>query len=118
MPQPPRKPKKNVHAKRVATLRVAEAAAASEPYLSFHRILVYHGKQGDQYWLADTPARLDAALRQLFLQLDAEELYEEGERDLAEARAGHSVYIRSLLERHRTREYENWEIAKVEPCTS
>ena len=43
------------------------------------RILVYHGKHEDQYWLADTPERLEAALRRLFTELDELGCYAEDE---------------------------------------
>ena len=33
------------------------------------QILIYHGKYGDKYWLADTPELLNAALKQLFQRL-------------------------------------------------
>jgi 2-phospho-L-lactate guanylyltransferase (CobY/MobA/RfbA family) len=34
------------------------------------KILVYHSKYDSDYYLVDTPARLEAAQRQLFAQLD------------------------------------------------
>lgn len=43
------------------------------------KLLIYHGKHGDEYWLADTPAWLEAAQRQLFKRLDEWGCYEDGE---------------------------------------
>ena len=44
------------------------------------RILIYHGKHGDDYYLVDTPERLEAALQRLFQQLDDWGCYDEGAR--------------------------------------
>ena len=85
------------------------------------RILVYHGKHGDQYWLADTPERLEAALRKLFAELDELGCYAEDEirsLTLAKAREGDARCIRHVLESHKRYEYEGWDLEEVyDPCT-
>ena len=81
------------------------------------KILIYHGKQDDEYWLADTPERLNAALRQLFQRLDDWHCYEDGEAGLAEARAGSRKAIRRILDRHNGWEYECWDLQEAtDPC--
>lgn len=80
------------------------------------RILIYHGKHGDQYWLADTPDRLEAALRKLFTELDALGCYAEDESrslTLQKAREGDARSIRHILESHKSYEYENWDLEEV-----
>ena len=85
------------------------------------RILVRHGKHGDQYWLADTPERLEAALRRLFTELDELGCYAEDETQslmLAKAREGNARCIRYILESRKDREYEDWDMKKAcDPCT-
>lgn len=83
-------------------------------------ILIYHGKYGDQYWLVDTPERLEAAQRGLFAQLDEWGCYEsDGESNvmLEAARGGDIRYIRHFLEARRDYEYEGWDIEQaIDPC--
>ena len=85
------------------------------------RILIYHGKHEDQYWLADTPQQLEAALRKLFTELDELGCYTEDEfrsLTLANAREGDARCIRHILESHRFHEYEGWDLKEVaDPCT-
>jgi hypothetical protein len=82
------------------------------------QILIYHGKYGDEYWLADTPERLNAALQQLFQRLDEWHCYEDDEEGLAEARAGNPKAIRWILDRHNGYEYEGWDLEEAtDPCT-
>ena len=85
------------------------------------RILIYHGKYGDQYWLADTPERLETALRRLFTELDELGCYAEDEvrsLTLVKAREGDARSIRHILERHKSFEYENWDLEEAyDPCT-
>lgn len=76
-------------------------------------ILVYHGKHGDEYWLADTPERLEAAQRQLFKRLDGWHCYDSDEEGVTEARAGDIRAIRWLLNRHNGYEYEGWGIEQA-----
>jgi hypothetical protein len=74
------------------------------------KILVYFGKHGDEYFLVDTPERLEAALRYLFKLFDEWGCYSDDEEDIVEARAGNARAIRWVLERHCDYEYEEWRI--------
>jgi hypothetical protein len=76
-------------------------------------ILVYHGKHSNEHYLVDTPARLEAAQRRLFEQLDQWGCYEDNEEDVTEARAGDIRAIRWLLDRHSGYEYEGWDIREA-----
>jgi GTP cyclohydrolase I len=81
-------------------------------------ILIYHGKHGDEYWLADTPERLEAAMNELFARLDNWGCYEHDEENVAEARDGDIEATNRVLTRHRDYEYEGWELEEaVDPCT-
>jgi hypothetical protein len=84
------------------------------------KILVYHSKYDSDYYLVDTPARLEAAQRQLFAQLDEGSCYDDEDAShLAQARRGKIRAIRGILESRRCCEYEGWEIVEVvDPCTS
>ena len=93
----------------LATAAQQLAAKAAKPTPSC-TILVYHGKYGDEYWLADTPERMDAARRKLFQMLDEQGFCQEHEAHLAEARAGDAKAIRWILEVHRDYEYEGWDL--------
>lgn len=76
-------------------------------------ILIYHGKHGKQYWVVDTPARMDGAMRALFQQLDDWHCYLdplEADEWLTAARAGDIRCIKAILESHNGYEYETWEI--------
>ena len=77
-------------------------------------ILVYRGKHGDQFWLADTPERMDAAQRELFKQLDDLHCYSaydrQLQRTLVHARDGDIQAIRSVLNSRNGCEYESWDI--------
>jgi len=77
------------------------------------KILVYHGKYGNEYWLVDTPQRLEAAKRQLFKQLDDWGCYDSDEEGLAEARAGDPKAIRWVLDRRNGYEYEGWDLEEA-----
>ena len=83
------------------------------------KILIYYGKHGNQYWMADTARRLDGAMRQLFDQLDEFHCYEEvedcNEAMLRAAREGDIGVIRRLLDAHNGAEYETWEIEEYAP---
>lgn len=82
------------------------------------QILVYRGKYGREYWLADTPERLEAAMRKLFTQLDEWGCY-ENEEGLAEARAGDLKAIKGILTRRSDYEYEGWDLEEaVDPSTT
>jgi len=82
-------------------------------------ILIYHGKHGDQYWLADTTPRMEAALRALFKQIDEQGCYNSNDNPdvacwLIPARGGDIRYIRTILEIRRDYEYEGWNIEYAE----
>jgi hypothetical protein len=83
------------------------------------RLLIYHGKYGDEYWLAYTPERLEAAMQKLFTRLDEWRCYEDDEQNIVfRARAGDARAIRWLLDRHNGYEYEGWDLEKaLDPCT-
>lgn len=70
------------------------------------QILIYHGRHGDKYWLADTSERLEAAMRKLFAQFDEWGCYEGDENGIAKARAGDLRVIKCILQRRQDREYE------------
>jgi hypothetical protein len=74
-------------------------------------ILIYHGKHGDQYWLVDTPARMNLAMKALFQQLDDMGCYEEDVRFdvLDNARRGGMQCIKAILESRCGYEYESWD---------
>jgi hypothetical protein len=74
------------------------------------RILIYQGKHGDEYWIADTDAQVDCACRKLFKRFDEDGCYEDDEPALKEAREGDIQAIRHLLTKHRGFEYEKWSI--------
>ena len=78
-------------------------------------ILVYHGKYGDQYWLANTREQREAAVQALFKQLDDWSCY-EGSVDkelLADARRGNRQVIEAILESRSGYEYEGWDIEEA-----
>ncbi len=78
-------------------------------------ILIYHGKHGDEYWLADTPERFRAAMRKLFTMLDEDGCY-EGE-NVEQARSGDHRFICHLLQSRKDCEYEGWDLEEVsDPC--
>lgn len=85
------------------------------------RILTYYGKYGNQHWLADTPERLESALRRLFAKLDELGCYADDEvrsLTLAKAREGDARSIRHILESRCDCEYEGWDLEEaVDPCT-
>jgi len=79
------------------------------------KILVYHGKHGDQYWLVDTPERLAAAMRALFADLDDWGCYVDEPADLlAAARGGDMRAVKRILESRNGCEYEGWDIEDAE----
>jgi len=79
------------------------------------RILIHHGKQGDSFWLADTPTRAAQAREDLFNMLDEQGYYEVDEEELLEkARAGDEKAIEIILESRRGCEYEDWDYEYVE----
>ncbi len=82
------------------------------------QILVYHGKHGDEYWLADTPEREAAAYLALFKLLDEWHCYEDyDEPVIAEARAGNWKTARSILRGRCDYEYEGWHLeVATDPC--
>lgn len=86
------------------------------------RILIYHGKHGDQYWLADTPTREMQALQALFTILDEWGCYTEVDNTdvahaLPAAREGDPKAIHFILSVRDRYEYEEWVFEDVEvPC--
>lgn len=74
------------------------------------RVLVSHGKYGDTYFLADTPARIGQALKAFFHQQDEEGYYEdEVKKDLLEAaRNGDITAVKQILDERQYCEYEEW----------
>jgi len=78
-------------------------------------ILVYRGKHGNAYWLADTKTRAAQAREILFERLDEQGCYEIDEEGLLEqARAGKADAIEFILESRRGCEYEDWDYEYVE----
>lgn len=77
------------------------------------KILVYRGKHGNAYWLADTPTRAAQAREALFCQLDEMGCYEDDE-GLEKARAGDAQAIEIILESRRGYEYEDWDYEYAE----
>ena len=77
-------------------------------------ILVYRGKHGDAYWLADTLTRAAQAREALFRQLDEMGCYESNLKLLEEARAGDAKAIEFILECRRGYEYEDWDYEYIE----
>lgn len=80
------------------------------------RILIYHGKHGDEYWLADTEEQLNAAMFRLFTILDELQCYVEDEHHsltLRMARTGNAKCVRAILEEHRGYEYEGWDLEEA-----
>jgi len=77
------------------------------------RILIYYGKHGEQYWLADTKKRTQQAQRALFDQLDAEGCYEDDEPFLEMAREGDPEVIDCILTSRQTCEYECWDYEEL-----
>ncbi len=79
-------------------------------------ILIYHGKHGDEYWLADTPERFRAAMRKLFTMLDEMGCYED-DPGLEQARNGDHRFICHILQARNRYEYEGWDLEEVsDPC--
>jgi hypothetical protein len=81
------------------------------------RILVYKGKHGDEFWMADTPERTAGAQAALFQMLDEDGFYdyEEDVQLVERARGGYQRPIELILQRRNGFEYESWgyEEAKV-----
>jgi hypothetical protein len=82
------------------------------------QIMIYRGKYGDEYWLADTHDQLKAAMRKLFTFLDGWQCY-SNDVGLKEAREGDIRAISRILEARRLYEYEEWQLVEVvDPCTN
>ena len=79
------------------------------------RILVYNGKHGFAFWMADTPARAAKAREALFKILDEMGCYLNEKLPLEKARDGDERAIEIILEHRKGYEYETWryEEAKV-----
>lgn len=80
------------------------------------RILVYNGKHGDEYWMADTPERAAGAREALFKMLDEMGFYEYDVEDglLSLARGGHPHSINAILRVRNGYEYETWGYEEAE----
>jgi hypothetical protein len=75
------------------------------------RILVYNGKHGDEYWMADTPEHTTEAQAALFKMLDEEGCYAYGDINkgrLKNARDGDAGSIARILQIRNGYEYETW----------
>ena len=81
------------------------------------QILVYHGKHGDEYYLADTPERLTAAKAELFTMLDGQGCYDDNTPHIAQAREGDPQAIAHILGTRRHCEYEAWGLAEATDAT-
>jgi hypothetical protein len=79
------------------------------------RILVHFGKYNEQYWLVDTPARLDGAKRSLFCRLDEQGCYSrlEHTQSLKAAREGNISHINAILGIRNGIEGETWKIVSA-----
>lgn len=91
-----------------------------QPPTPHNQVLVYHGKHGDEIYLANTPERLAAANQAIFAQLDHWGCYHFNQNDkdnLEKARAGDPQAIAHLLETHRHLEYEDWELIQAFDAT-
>jgi NTP pyrophosphatase (non-canonical NTP hydrolase) len=79
-------------------------------------ILVYRGKHGDAYWLADTPTRAAQAREELFRRFNEMGFYAGDQESLTlkEARAGNAKAIEFILECRKGYEYENWYYEYIE----
>jgi hypothetical protein len=84
------------------------------------RILVYHGLEADRYWLADTKAKLNGALRGLFKYPDSMGYYEHDscKKTLERARNNNKTAIRNLLAAHRHDGNQEWELVDAEIITA
>ena len=78
------------------------------------RILVYEGKHGYAFWMADTPVRAAKAREALFKILDEMGCYSDDEPHVAKARTGWELSIRAILEHHKGYEYETWRYEEAE----
>lgn len=81
------------------------------------QILVYHGKHGDEYYLADTPERLAAAKAELFTMLDGQGCYDDNTPGINRARDGDPHAIARILCTRRHCEYEAWGLAAATDAT-
>jgi hypothetical protein len=83
------------------------------------QILIYHGKHGDEYWLADTPEQQHAAKRKLFEMFDEWGCFEDEPESIAleSARNGDAFFIGQFVESQKGYEYGDWDIEEVsDPC--
>ncbi len=79
------------------------------------KIIIYHGKHGDVFWLADTRLRAAEARKKLFRQLDKNGCYaREGINLLGSAREGDDRAIEIILLERAYCAYERWEYEYVE----
>jgi hypothetical protein len=102
-------------ARRAKTILQTEGAPADA------KILIYHGKHGDEIYLANTPERLAAAQKELFNSLDDQGCYwgcgDNSTKMLAEARDGDPRAIQYTLEARQDYEYEAWELVNAIDAT-
>jgi len=83
------------------------------------RILVYKGKHGDAYWMANTMERAAGAREALFKMLDQDGCYAYDVDDelLAKAREGNPQAIERILDIRSDYEYEAWAYEYAEVIT-
>ncbi len=77
------------------------------------RIIIYDGKHGQEYWIAETREQVRAALRELFTMLDGMGCYTDWSNNdiqdlLPEARGGSHRAIYEILRARQSYEYEGW----------
>lgn len=78
------------------------------------QILIYHGRGGDIYWLADTSFHRTCARKALFNYLDHMGCYDSRAGTMFdEARKGNATAVTMVLEKYRGFEYESWDYAEV-----
>ncbi len=69
------------------------------------KILVHKHKYGDQYYDISTPTKEEEGFRMLFRELDDFDCYTRAEKREA---ARDFVLLKTILLKHRDREYECW----------
>lgn len=76
------------------------------------KILVYHAKNDDEYWLADSPEQQRAAMQQLFKTLDELSCFDDISftNALERARSGDHYAIKAILRECKGVEYADWQI--------
>lgn len=81
------------------------------------QILAHYSKNGNKFYLADTPERLAAAKAELFTTLDDQGCYDHTTPDISRARDGDPQAIANILKARRYQEYEEWELVAATDAT-